>query len=128
MLRRFAAGAMVACVAIAVGAATVLVVLGMSAQRVAPILAAWCMVPCFWGLWAMLAPPKWVPERFPVWGAILGTMAALGALLVDLPARIFGVSLPAIARVFGVVAGSLFYYFLWMVVRSVYTKLADSRP
>ena len=75
----------------------------------------------------MLAPSKCVPQRFPIWGAVLGLFAGLMALFVlNLPFRIFGVALPVTTRAFGVLVAALFYYLLWIIVKIVYEKLAGS--
>jgi len=124
MLRRFAAGSLVACIAIAVATLAVLAVFQQSTQRVSLILAAWCIVPCVWGLWAMLTPLSWVPQRLPIWGAGLGAVAGVMALFVlNLPWRVFEASLPVAARAVGVIVAAAFYYAMWMIVETVYMRL-----
>ncbi len=55
------------------------------------LTTAWCFVPVVWGLWAMLAPSQWVPNRLPAWGAILGVVAGIMAgPVLNLPLRILG--------------------------------------
>ncbi len=127
MLRRFAAGSVVASVAIAMATAVALLILGLNPERLSLILALWCTVPCVWGLWAMLAPSKCVPQHLPVWGSILGLIAGLMAMFVlNLPFRIFGVALSVTTRAFGVLVAALLYYLLWIIVKIVYEKLAGS--
>lgn len=125
MLIRFAAGSFVACIATAIASAGMLIFFGLNPQRFALILAIWCVVPCAWGLWAMLSSAEWVPRRLPVWGMILGIVAGLMAVFViDLPYRVLGVNLPIATRVFTVLAAALLYHLLWMVVRIVYNGLS----
>lgn len=127
MLRRFAAGSVVACIATAIASVVVLMISGLAPQRLALILAFWCMVPCVWGLWAMLAPSTWVPQRLPIWGMLLGIFGGLMAVfVVNIPYRILGVALSTTTGVFGVVVAAVFYYLLWTVVRIVYAGLPGS--
>jgi len=127
MLIRFAAGSLVACIATAIASAGMLIFFGLNPQRFALILAIWCLVPCVWGLWAMLSPAGWVPRRLPMWGTILGIFAGLMAIfVVNLPYRVLGVALPTIPRAFSVLVAALFYYLLWTMVRMVYKSLSGS--
>lgn len=127
MLIRFAAGSLVACIATAIASVGMLIFFGLNPRRFALILAIWCLVPCIWGLWAMLSPSRWVPRRLPLWGTILGVLAGSMAIcVVNLPYRVLGVALPAIARAFSVVVAALFYYLLWTMVRMVYKSLSGS--
>ena len=131
MLRRFAAGSVVACIATAIASAVVLMISGLNPQRFSLILAIWCIAPCVWGLWAMLSPSKWVPQRLPIWGTLLGIFAGLMAVFVlNIPYRTLGAALPTTTGAFGVVVAALFYYLLWTMVRIVYTSLSgsSSRP
>lgn len=98
---------------------------GVPLERFAPVLLLWCMMQLVWGLWAMLAPRAWMPERLPVWGAILGVLpGALGLLVLNLPSCVSGLALPVGYRALGVVLLVLFYYLLWMLVRLSYRALA----
>jgi hypothetical protein len=129
MLIRFSAGSFVASIAIAIASAGMLIFSRLNPQRFALILAIWCLVPCLWGLWAMLSPAGWVPRRLPIWGTILGTLAALLAVFVfDLPYRVLGIALAPVARAFSIPMGALFYYLLWTMVRIVYKNLSASAP
>jgi hypothetical protein len=122
MLRQFVAGSAVASVAIAVGTVAVLLI---PAVKVSPLTTMWCFVPLVWGLWAMCAPSGWVPQRLPVWGAILGLVAGLlAAFVLNVPLRVVGVALPVGMRVLAVVVAVAFYYMLWMLVRVVYRSIA----
>jgi hypothetical protein len=99
MLIRFAAGSLVACIATAIASAGMLILFGLNPQRFALVLAIWCLVPCVWGLWAMLSPAGWVPRRLPMWGTILGIFGGLMAIfVVNLPYRVLGVALPTIPK------------------------------
>lgn len=129
MFRRFAAATAIAAAALAVATLIVLVIVlvrpGVPLERFAPVLALWCMVPLVWGLWAMLTPRTWVPERLPVWGAILGVLAGAVALFVlNLPSRMVEAAVPAGYRAVGLVVLVCFYYLLWMLVRAGYRTLA----
>ncbi len=127
MLIRFVAGSFVACIAIAIASAGMLLFSGLNPQRFALIVSIWCLVPCAWGLWAMLSPTTWMPQRLPVWGMILGIVAALmGIFVLNLPYRVLGIDLPAIGKVFSLAVAALIYYLLWAVVRTVYMRLSGA--
>lgn len=120
MLYRFAAACVVASVAVAAGA------LLSRLLRVPPEVAwtmttAWCFVPTAWGLWAIMAPARWVPVRLPVWGAILGVFAGIvvGPIL-DLPARL---GAPSFARWLALLVGPVLYFVLWSLVGRVCRSL-----
>jgi hypothetical protein len=120
MLRRFAAACAVASVVIATGAAASLL-WRWTASGARITTTAWCFVPLAWGLWAMLAPVRWVPSRLPIWGAILGTVAGIMAgPVLDLPLRLGGLSG---VRWVTLVVGPIFYYFVWLLVRVAYRSL-----
>ncbi|MBI3406312.1 MAG: hypothetical protein HY046_12735 [Acidobacteria bacterium] len=119
MFRRFAAAASVASVFIGLGGLFVTFIPFGALPGRALALRLWCVAPLAWGLWAMLAPKSWVPDRLPLWGAILGLFAGVFAMLVlDMPHRVFGVDLPAAVRGLGVLSAIGFYFLLWMLVRS----------
>ena len=120
MFHRFAAACSVASVVIA-GGALVSLLVGLPLKGAWTLTTAWCFVPVAWGLWAMFAPARWVPNRLPVWGAILGVGAGIVAgPLLDLPSRLGG---PSGARWLALVAGPLLYYVLWLLVGSAYRSL-----
>ena len=125
MFRRFAAATSVAAPTVGIATCVVLLVPRVPLERFAPVLALWCVVAAVWGVWAMLAPQAWVPDRLPVWGAILGVPAATFAMLVlDLPSRMRGAPVAVSFRLLAVVVLVLFYYLLWMLVRRAYRALA----
>jgi len=129
MLRRFVAASSVASILIALAALILLVVPGFTIQRFAPVLLVWCCAPCIWGLWLMIAPASIVPDKLPTWGAILGVVAALlAAFVLDMPARVFAVTIPSIYRWVAVIVMVIFYFLLWMIVRAVYRNLAKEIP
>jgi hypothetical protein len=75
----------------------------------------------------MFAPVGWVPQRFPIWGAILGLIAGLlAASVLNLPSRISGETVPATLRGVAVVVSAMFYRFLWMLVRVAHCYLGTS--
>lgn len=122
MLRRFAAASAVASilVGIAVTVATVIVPADLM-PRLFPILRIWCLVPVLWGVWAMLAPRAWVPERLHWWGGILGVIAGLVIMLVlNIPEQVLGEPVPVGWRAGGVLALTLGYFLLWMFVRAAW--------
>jgi drug/metabolite transporter (DMT)-like permease len=84
----------------------------------------WCFAPLVWGLWAMFTPPSWLPQRLPIWGAILGLIAGLLAFFgLNLPLRVFGLTVSVIVRGAGVLVIVVIYYLLWMLVRVAYRVL-----
>lgn len=127
MLQRFASAALVAVVAVAVAVFVLLVVPEITLRQASPILALWCLAPCVWGLWAMVTPENWVPNRLPIWGAMLGIMAAsLAVLVLNLPKLIFGKEFGLGLRSLAVPVAGCFYYLLWTIVAAAYRKLAPS--
>jgi len=129
MLRRFVAASVVACVGIACAAFIVSMIPGLPWQRAYPLAVMWCFAPAVWGIWAMLAPSSGVPERLPVWGALLGLIVGLDcAFVLNLPSRVLGQTVPAAIRGLEVIALAVLYYFLWMLVRVVYRAIAPATP
>lgn len=121
MLHRFTAGCAVASVVIAAGAIISLLPPRWPAADARIITTAWCFVPLAWGLWAILAPARWVPSRLPMWGATLGVVAGIIAgPVLNLPLRLGGLSG---IRWMPLVVGPIFYYFLWLPVGVVYHSL-----
>ena len=124
MLRRFVSAAAVGSVAFAIAAVVMLNVPGLSRERVFPLIILWLCVPSLWGVWAILTPKAWTPQRLPVGGALLGIgLGTLGAVVLNLPLVIFGVELSAAFRTIGVPIAAAIYFLLWMVVRRVYVEL-----
>jgi len=125
MFRRFVSGSTIACVAIAGGALGVLFTPAATQERFHILTVAWCFVPTVWGLWAVFAPVEWVPQRFPIWGAILGLIAGvMAAFVLNVPSRILGETVSVTWRGVAVVLITAFYYILWMLVRVAYRLLA----
>ncbi|HEU4892639.1 MAG TPA: hypothetical protein VFT47_13880 [Vicinamibacterales bacterium] len=121
MVRRFAAASSVASMVIAIGALASLLATRWSPADVRVLTTAWCFVPFAWGLWAALAPSRWVPQRLPLWGAILGLAAGIvpGPIL-DVPRRLGG--LPDL-RWITLIVGPIFYYLIWLFVPVTYRSL-----
>ena len=125
MFRRFAAASAVASILVGI-AVTVATVIVPSDQlpRLFPILRVWCLVPVLWGVWAMLAPRTWMPERLPWWGGILGVLAGLLIMIVvNIPEQVVGEPVPGTLRAAGVVVLAVAYYLLWMLVRMAWRAL-----
>ena len=75
----------------------------------------------------MLIPAAWMPKRLPLWGAFLGLVAGLMAVLVlNLPSRFLGQPVSMLVRVIAVPAGPLLYYLMWMLVRETWRRLAKT--
>lgn len=127
MFRRFVSGSIVPSVGIAIAALVILVMPALAVQSLYPIPIMWLyFAPLVWGLWAMLAPSAWVPQRLPIWGAILGLIAGLlGAFVLNLPSRVLGETVPVTLRGVGVGVIVVAYYFLWMLVRIAYRSLGS---
>jgi hypothetical protein len=124
MFRRFVSASAIASMGIACAVFVVLLTHGLAEQRFFAVTVVWCFAPLAWGLWAMIAPSAWVPERLPIWGTILGLVAGLMAFFaLNLPWRIFRVTAPLIWRGVGAVVIAVFYYLLWMLVRLAYRSL-----
>jgi hypothetical protein len=129
MLRKFAAGSLVASCVIAVGGAWVIGLRFVTSQRIYGIAVLWCLVPFAWGVWMMVAPASWVPSRLPAWGGILGVIAGvLGVYVLDVPRRVFGLAIPAGLRPVAVLAGGAIYAALWIIVAAAYRALASDSP
>ena len=124
MFRRFDAACGVVSVPLAIAALVLFLVFG-SSSRFHLLTHVWCFVPLIWGLWAMATPKAWVPQRLPLWGAILGLILGVFLLLVlNLPSRVRGEELSLALRGFYVPIFAGFYYLLWMLVRIAYRSLA----
>lgn len=120
MFQRFAAACVVASIVIAAGA-VVSLLLRLPVEGTWMLTTAWCFVPVGWGLWAMLAPSRWVPSRLSAWGAILGVVAGIMAgPLLDLPLRVGGLSG---ANWIVLVVGPILYSLLWLLVGVAYRSL-----
>jgi len=125
MFHRFAAATAVASAVFGISSLVVAVIPSVPLERFAPVLALWCIVPLVWGLWAMVAPSAWVPERLPVWGAILGVVGGTLAMFVlNIPSRMAGFAVPAGYRALGWVLAVCLGYLFWMLVRAGYRALA----
>jgi len=125
MFQRFAAGTTVASIVIAIAAVIVSVIFGLKFERIYPVTILWCCVPVVWGVWAMLTPGAWMPRRLPLWGGFLGLFAGLMAVLVlNVPSRFLEEPVSMLVRVIAVLAGTLLYYLMWMLVRGAWRWLA----
>jgi hypothetical protein len=124
MFRRFVSASAIASVGIALAVLVVLLTPALTLPRAYPLTVMWCFGPLAWGLWAVFAPSSWVPRRLPIWGAILGLIVGLLAhFVLNLPFRLFGVTVPGILRGVAVIVIVVLYYFLWMLVRVAYRSL-----
>ena len=124
MFRRFVSGSAIAAMGIAFATLVLLLAQGLAEPRFYALTIVWCFVPLAWGLWAMMAPSGWVPQRLPVWGAILGLIAGLLTFFVlNLPSRVLEVTVPGILRGVGILIIVVIYYLLWMLVRLAFRAL-----
>ena len=102
---------------------------GLTFERIYPLTILWCMAPLAWGVWALLAPATWVPQRLPLWGAILGLMAGLlAAYVLNLPSRVLGEPFSVVGRAVAALVLTVFYYVLWMLVRVACRALISAAP
>jgi uncharacterized membrane protein len=125
MFRRFVSGIVIPSIVLPFWSLVVLLAPAATQERIYPLTVVWCFLPAVWGLWAMFAPAGWVPQRLPLWGAILGVIAgSLGAFVLNLPSLILGETVPIALRAVAVVVIVLLYYFLWMLVRAAYRSLS----
>ena len=124
MFRRFAAASAIAAIAIAVALLAVVLTHALTVPNAYPLSTLWCFAPLVWGFWAAIAPKSWVPNRLPIWGAILGLFAGLfGTFVLNLPHVLFDHEL-SMAWKLAVVAGLMILYFiLWLFVRAGYRAI-----
>ncbi len=121
MLRRFFAATAVASCLIALASAGTWL-LAIPAEARVLLTALWCFVPLAWGVWALLAPPRIVPNYLPSWGAGLGLIVGVMAgFVLDMPAKVLGQPLPW-THWAALVIGPVAYYLFWMIVRAVYVR------
>ena len=128
MLHRFAAATAVAAVVVMLADLGLpwLLEPGLAARYT--LTSIWTAVPFAWGVWAMLAPRSWVPDRLWLWGAILGLLAAVVAVfLLDVPSLLTGRdTLPWQAALTAAIAIAL-YSLLWRPVQGVLRALTEGR-
>ncbi len=124
MIQRFASASSVACVAIAIAASGLRLASFSNLEELYLVTTIWCVAPLVCGLWAIVIPRPWLPERLPAWGAILGLILGLAAIFVlKLPSPLIGAALPLSLKTVGVLLAVVAYYVLWMLVRAVYRSL-----
>ena len=128
MFKRFVAGSAVGALVSAVAALALAFVAGSSFPRTWPLTTMWCFVPLAWGIWAAITPRAWLPEHLPYWGAVLGLLGGtMSAFVLNLPSRVFEVPVSIAVRSVMVVAVTVLYYLLWMLVRAAYQSLAPTQ-
>ena len=127
MFRRFAAATAVAAIAIAIALLGVVLTHTLTVPNAYPLSTLWCFAPLVWGFWAVIAPKSWVPNRLPIWGAILGLFAGLfGAFVLNLPHVVFDKELQ-LGWKLALVAGLMVLYFiLWVFVRAGYRSMGGA--
>jgi hypothetical protein len=124
MIQRFASASAVASVLIALAAGALRLSLVPTLESRYLVTSIWCVLPLAWGLWAMLTPESWLPQRLPLWGAILGLIAGLLVVFVlDLPGQVRGEPFPTWLRGIGVLLAIGIYYLLWLLVQRAYQAL-----
>jgi hypothetical protein len=127
MLQRFVSAAAVASILIALAAVALTVSPVPELEDRHLLTSVWCMVPAAWGLWAVLVPGSWFPERLPLWGGILGLVAGtLVVLVLDVPARFIGETLPIWIQGAYILLAAGAYYLLWFLVRRTHRALIAS--
>ncbi len=124
MMQRFAAASAVASVLIALAAGCLRLIPVPTLESRYLATSMWCVVPLAWGLWAMLTPKSWLPERLPLWGAILGLIAGLLEVFVLDLFRGEPLPLQGIA----VLLEIIMYYLLWLPVQRAYQALTAPSP
>lgn len=128
MLHRFAAATAVAAVVVMLADVGLpwLLEPGLAARYT--LTSIWTAIPFVWGVWAMLAPSSWFPDRLWLWGAILGLIAAVVAVFVlDVPSLLTGLDTkPWQAALTAVIAIGL-YSLLWRLVQAVHRALTEAR-
>jgi len=128
MFKRIAAGSAVGSLVIALAGLILVSIPGLALSRMWPVTAVWCFVPFAWGIWALITPRAWLPERLPYWGAILGFLGGtVGAFVLDMPSRILEVTVSFAGRLLAVAVMTVVYYFLWMLVRAAYLSLLPAQ-
>ncbi len=125
MLSRFASAVCVASPAAALATIIALFVTNVQPEALYRLTSLWCIVPAVWGLWAMLAPRTWVPQRLPLWGAMLGLLVGTVVIFaLNLPAEFLKTPPPMPLRGLVVLILVAVYYLLWSLVRMVFGALA----
>lgn len=122
MLRRFAAASATCAVLIAGAALILFTVRPVPLERASLVLVLWCLAPAVWGVWAILAPSRWI--ALPLWGALLGIILSGTAMLVlNLPQKVFDLPVALFVRLLGVLLVAAFYYVAWSLVGVVHDAL-----
>ena len=125
MFRRFASASAIPACVIPVALLAIILTRTLTVPKAFPLTTLWCFAPLVWGFWAAIAPSSWVPQRLPIWGAILGLFAGLfAAFVVNMPHALFEADLTVTWRVVIVAGMVVFYYVLWIVVRAAYKSLS----
>lgn len=127
MLRRFASAGVIPALVIPIILLVIFLTRTLTVPKAFPLTTLWCFASLIWGVWAILAPKSWVPQRLPIWGAILGLLIGMFALFVlNMPHVLFDMDLGTASRA-GLVAGMIvLYFFLWILVRAVYRKVGEA--
>jgi hypothetical protein len=127
MFRRFVSACAIPAIGIPIALLIVVLTHTVTVPKAYPLTTVWCFAPLVWGIWAMLAPKSWVPNRLPVWGTILGLAVGLfAAFVINMPHALFDVSLSAGWLWLIAVGMAVFYFFLWMLVRTAYRALSGT--
>jgi hypothetical protein len=125
MFRRFASASAIPAFVIPILLLAIILTRTLTVPKAYPLTTLWCFAPLIWGLWAALAPSRWVPQRLPIWGAFLGLGAGLFAIFVlNMPHAAFDVSLSVTWRLVIVAGMVVLYYVLWILVRALYRSLS----
>lgn len=127
MFRRFASASAIPAIAIPIVLLVIVLTHTLTVPKAYPLTTLWCFAPLVWGVWAAIAPKSWVPQRLPIWGAILGLFAGLfGTFVLNLPHVLFDHELTMTWKLALVAGLVVLYFILWVFVRAGYRSMSGS--
>jgi len=127
MFRRFASASAIPAIVIPIVLLVIVLTHTLTVPKAYPLTTLWCFAPLVWGIWAAIAPKSWVPQRLPIWGAILGLFAGLfGTFVLNLPHALFDHELTILWKLALVAGLVVLYFILWVFVRAGYRSMGGS--
>lgn len=127
MFRRFASASAIPAIVIPIVLLVIVLTHTLTVPKAYPLTTLWCFAPLVWGVWAAIAPKSWVPQRLPIWGAILGLFAGLfGTFVLNLPHVLFDHELTMTWKLALVAGLVVLYFILWVFVRAGYRSMSGS--